>query len=464
MSKSSNTVGGILQGPIRRRAQRAVSRATHACADLENVLVQAREKWSHLIPREGGVAAAISDFMRDFTRDIYGLFSSSGFKVHCDGRECGYVVLSDERAGVSGIVIDAIDNFRVVVQPLADVSRDARIVEDCLANIAEYDVWEAIDGTRITMHYSARFSRWMMATPRAYDVSEKYWIGARTFAQHLEAAFAEVSRKAEGSESLRDILDKSQIYTFFMHCPDFHPLAPTHYQLLQADGPPIAGIAEYAKLGAIPPAEVMMITAQDSLREYCQAIASRAESVVPHHGYIMRLRDTSIAARRNLPIAAYLESSLHEFVRASFYDIPQVVRDLNEKSRETYLHVRAYISHIKRLSYLLIFPRAVDVYRRMDLIIEVLTDLTVKRMRAAKKDVSTSVSDEREKMGASLFGSSWVLIRERLITTSGTIAAKMTTDDSDSFGSIGGHIRANVRDNYLDPVNILTYVNILMMS
>ncbi|MCK9604129.1 MAG: hypothetical protein M0R66_07215 [Candidatus Omnitrophica bacterium] len=355
---------------------------------------------------------------------------------------------------MSGIVVDALDGFRVLVRPPPDVIRDDGAVAYCLRNIADYDVYRALDGTRITLYWVPRVGQWLMSTARSYDARGFRWIGARTYAE----AFAD----ALGREINWDALDKGEIYSFIFRHRDFHPLARDAPGVWQISGPALDGIAQYKPLARadIPSAERMRFAA-------ARAFSMCATAGEVFYGYIFRARsgdDTVEKQPRASPAAVFLESTLHAFVREGMYDIPPHVTGLTWETRPIYLHLRAYMAIGSAHAHVAMFPRAESVYSRMDYILSMLTDITVAEMRATRGRAGGArvATREQSEIGESLFGGAWARVYAAIARIAVTVARHLV--ETGAIGAFGDHVRANVRDQYMNKENMPEFMGILAMK
>jgi hypothetical protein len=433
MSKNVHA-GGILK--ITRSQMKRV-----AITSLDDTLNDIRTKWPIFDDKSIGLVSE--------------LFTNNGFTVHYNGLTDGYIVLIDKKASISGIIIDALNGYKVVVMPQPDVSRDDDVVSYCLANINDYDIWPAADATRLSLFYSERQKRWMMATARAYDVSNLKWIGNLTYMEQFMETLYNIF--AIRPIILDNYLDTNEVYCFLMSTPDFQPMYPAKYKLIQISGPDVNSsdqkIERYMPLpraNSCANADTMRNASRCAMHNY---ICSRGD--VCNNGYILR-------PRNGVGRHAYLESSLHEFVRKMYYDIPSCVRGLTNETRSLYLHTRAYLMVVARNTYLMVFPHAKNIYDRMEFIIDVMVDLTINDMRAntSRTDI-VNISAERNVIGGQLFGGDdeWA----RVIDMIRAVVHKQSTDimHANIIGGFGIHVRANLRDYYTSIQHQMMYMDIL---
>lgn len=420
------------EASARNRRERVAQHG--AIIDIDRVLDEVRQRW--------GV------FNEETMGEICAHFDQCGFTVQCNGDRDGYIVLIDDRSAdkISGIIIDAPNEFKVIVKPPYDVSREDDAINYCMACLDDYDIYPAMDATRITLYWCERKNCWMMATARAYNVAQLQWLGTKTYMDHFIAA---LSRElALAPDVAINSLNHESVYCFMMSAPDFQPLWPAEYHLMQVSGPAVKSpdgakvIGTYAPIGAIR-AEVMRANCRAAMNDYiCSHGTSR------NHGYIMRLRESADASDEMRPHAVYLESSLHEFVRKMYYDIPAQERRLTSVAREQYLHIRAYLTFGARNTYLMMFPHAREIYDKVDFLIEVLSDLTIAQIRASKVAAASAfdIREERVAYGERIFGESWSSVYDQARNLSREHSAHISRNGV--IGEFGQHIRANIRDYY----------------
>lgn len=379
----------------------------------------------------------------------------------------GLFVINDEDTPTSGIVVDALDNFKILVKPLPDVVRNENVLKFCLANIEDYEVYRAVDGTRVSLYYVERLKTWLMATAHSYDARDYKWIGQKTYME----AFMECARAYINPEFSLDSLDKGAVYALIFRHHNFHPLVRDPQGIWQISGPRIAGARQYVPMAReeVPSVDTLRFLARKSFVEYAQTGDA-------NYGYIFRKRTAPSATldesdMGGIPPAVYLESSLHEFVRQQMYDIPSTVANLTCETRPIYLHLRGYMSLGSNHAHLLMFPRAGDIYTKMDFVISLLTDLTVAEMRASNKadakgsvrSLTYVVSPEQAKIGETLFGAAkWQWVRNFIMDISKCVGSRLLS--AGAMGAFGDHIHSNVHDQYLNITNMPEFMRILSAS
>ena len=375
--------------------------------------------------------------------------------------ELGIFVINDDDTPISGIIVDALDNFKVLVTPLPDVVRDENVIKFCLGDLSNYDVYNALDGTRVTWYYVARLKTWFMATARSYDARAFKWIGPNTYVE----TFMECARPYVGADFSVESFDKNATYSFIFRHHDFHPLKKDPQGMWQLSGPVVTGIPQYMPIPAadvLSPPDMLRVQAQRAFGDY-------AHDGICNYGYILRRRDG------NSPAAVYLESSLHEFVRKQIYDIPLSMYDidLTNETRMTYLHLRGYMSFGMKHAHEVVFPDAKAVYDKMDFIVTLLTDITVAEMRfnktadgarteSAKDQNREIVSHAQSVIGGNLFGSSWNSVQKVIINIGHVIAENISR--AGTMSAFGDHIHANVRDQYMSIANMPDFMGILTIK
>lgn len=433
----------------------------------DEVLKQAREKFSHDGCKD---QKQIEEFFQVLGHPIkiaHPLFDRGDFESRCKGIE-GLFVMSDRTGATGGVIIDFCTNFDVVVRLPPPLTQTMEAITYCQKAIDDYDIYNAVDGTRIVLYYFERTNEWLIATANSYDSRNYKWMGNKTYLQ----VFNECSHGLDFSG-----LDKCSQYAFIISHPDFHHLE-TVPMIWQTSGPEIAGIRPFAeRMIPIEEAKTMIeknmlkFNAQNALNDYAKSSQSQRSI---NYGYIFKRRD----GNHNLgPLMVYLESSLHEFIRKNMYDVPRTIDYINYKNRALYMHIRAYIASpsstdsyyrsgasLSRQSHLMLFPKVADIFTRMDFIIDTLTNLTIVEMRANKKMQDPNVgnsriiarTDAKRGMGQELFGEKWNNINAELVKIAECVGKILS--EKGIIGPFGDHVYANVRDQYLNGNNIKTFI------
>lgn len=405
-------------------------------------------------------------------QNIIDFFSQRGFAIRTsrdDGEDAhgGLFTLHDPATSISGIIIDARDNYKIIATPPPDVSRDDDAVRSALNNIDKYDVYPALDGTRVTLFHHA--DTWLMATARLFDAREYKWMGQKTY----EEAFVEAARSVAtlahvtSFAKFTEMCDKAQTYVFIFRHHDFHPMSCDPQGLWQVSGPKIEGVPQYVPMARedIPSAERMPFLARNAFSDF-------ARKHIINYGYILRPR-----AGTNAPCAVYLESTLHEFVRKQMYDFPANTQHLTPETRQMFMHLRAYINYGMNHVHLMLFPCASDIYAKMDVIISALTELTVVELRAGSagrpradgrkidngelNGRRIAGSQSQNTIGAELFGKVWDQVYKQLVAIARGAAKQIAMDTT--MSAFGDHVRVNVRDRYLCAQNMQEFMNLLSM-
>lgn len=393
--------------------------------------------------------------------------SSTGLEIKSDvplqPEIRGLFVVDDPSIPTSGFVIDAMDNFKILVHPLPDVINTTAALKFCLNNLRDYNIYRALDGTRVTLYYVERLKTWLLATTNSYDAREYKWIGPKTYMTILMECI-----RAQNAEFSLDSLDKGAQYALIFRHHDFHPLLKDPQGVWQLTGPAIPGVAQYVPLAAdeIP-------AGGEALRQLAQhAFVDYARGGAINYGYIFRHKDASVNNDYGRgPAAIYLESSLHEFIRKHMYDIPKTIGGLTYENRAIYLHLRGYMVFGSNHAHLMMFPQAAEIYDKMDFVINLLTDMTVAEMRAKQASSAggilhsikkNTISNERSVIGHKLFGDAWAHVLEYMIQISQSISSCLITKGV--IGPFGDHIHSNIRDQYLNIVNIQDFFKILTMN
>jgi hypothetical protein len=345
-----------------------------------------------------------------------------------------------------GAIIDA-RGYKTLVRaiPVQANGDDRAIYRYCTQNVGDYDIYRAVDGTRVTLYFHD--GEWLMSTARAFDVRTMRWMGSKTYYE----AFVECAREFDFGA-----LDRSMTYSFIFHHCDFHPLKGDPQKLWQIDGPAIRGIDQHMPMSASErmTAEQMRVTASNALIEY-------ANTGIVNHGYLFRLRDKGAGASQ--PRLFFLESSLHAIVRKHIYDIPPTI-GLDNDSRVTYVHLRAFLSESNATSHVMMFPQAAELYKKMSIIISIIVNLVATRMRAKLKapnglQPDVVINNGQAHSGAETFGRDWGRVSALIGDVSKDVhSAIMRRGD---IGAFGDHVLANIRDFCMDTYYIEQYMRVL---
>lgn len=368
----------------------------------------------------------------------------------------GMFALNDNFAHVSGIVVDARDNFRILLHPPPNMMHDEGSIAHVIEHIENYETYAAVDGTTITLYYAPRIGEWLYATARSYDARNYRWMGAKTFGE----AIAECSGGIIAPGALDTTLDKNRAYSFIFRHPDFHLLAQDPMAIWQLSGPEIAGIQQFSTRVIRDAAEhidELKYRADDSFNVFARSRASEL-----NYGYVFeRKAGVEEGAQK-----VYLESALHALIRQHIYDIPAGTTGIDFNTRALFMHLRAYMAlgmpntgGISHSAHLLMFPQASDIFSKMDFVIGTLTDLTTAAMRATKRATTMRHSDARDAIGREKFGASWGAVSARLDAIARGVSEKLLA--SGTINAFGDHVLRNIRDRYMSGDNLKVFVDLI---
>ena len=146
----------------------------------DEVLTQAREKFARTDCRN---QQQIEEFFQVLGHPIkiaHPLYDKS------DGRSKGIdglFVMSDRTGATGGVIIDFYENFEIVVRLPPPITQTAEAITFCQKAVDDYDVYNAVDGTRVVLYYFERTSEWLLATSHSYDARNYKWMGDKTYLQ-----------------------------------------------------------------------------------------------------------------------------------------------------------------------------------------------------------------------------------------------------------------------------------------
>jgi len=363
------------------------------------------------------------------------------------------VVMKSRAEGLNGAVVDARADYSILVppSPIMLTNMSSGIRKYCMQNIRDYDIYQVVDGTRVTLYYHN--GEWLMASARAYDVSGLRWMGPKTYRE----AFNECAIASGLSTFNYDTLDTSKTYSFIFHHCDFHPLKGDPAKLWQVDGPAIPGLDRHMPINSSmrPNPEKMRVTATNALTDY-------ASTGTINYGYLLRLR--ADVPDTHQPRAFFFESSLYAAVRNQMYDLPRDI-ELTHETRPLYIHLRAYLSRGNAASHILLFPRASEVYIKMTAAMGILVNTIVMRMRTKVAGTQTPdgpgpvINARFELSGREAFGNDWNRVRAIIIKLSEDIHNLIGRRGD--IGPFGDHVIENVRDLCVSRTYINSYMAIL---
>jgi len=399
--------------------------------------------------RSGGAINDIINAVRDELRDhadpgmpfIETTFRKHGVVIYYDhgASHNGLIVIRDTDAYMTGIIIDARDDFRILVAPksLCDTSRNS--VDECMQNAGEYDMFNAVDGTMVTLYYVPRMDTWLIATARSYDARDYRWLGERTYSDAIRDAGIDFEK-----------LQRDETYTIIFRDSSFHPMYNGPTIAWQISGPAIGGsVMNFAETCAAT------CTMDEAMANAGRALAVFTDGGAPNFGYIFIRRGDP--ERRMI----YLQSSLQRLLRKIAYNIPPGMRTVDWKTRNAYIHLRTYLSCgdlIARSTHELIIPAARDIFTRMDLIISALVQVTSAVMRAARSKGARASPDGiiRNTLGAAATDE----LVTKITKISNAVAERMIAEGR--VNAFSQYARRNIMDKFINIGNIDTFISLIL--
>jgi hypothetical protein len=101
------------------------------------------------------------------------------------------------------------------------------------------------------------------------------------------------------------------------------------------------------------------------------------------------------------------------------------------------------------------------VYNKINFVIDLLVDVTIAEMRAARVQRNTNFTTGQIAIGEELFGPALWLNVAATIVQIGKDVARNLSDDGE-MSAFGDHIRANMRDQYMSMTNLMCFTNLII--
>lgn len=240
------------------------------------------------------------------------------------------------------------------------------------ANMDSYEIFEAVDGTRIGLYWYK--DSWRICTINGYDVTELTWSG-KTYRDTL----AEVT-----DEKFYENLDKEQSYTFIFRHPDFHPCAEKtdiwFVQRALKSGEVLYDLPNM-DIHGLPPA-TNCARLPFLFRKLRPALGKYLSKKGELWGYTMRAKSWNDVPFEQQHLL--LESSLLINVRRMIYskNISQMSKGCD---RMTYITVRAACTDNEL--FLQLFPRFATLFREVCFAISELVKAVCTRYRGRAGDL-----------------------------------------------------------------------------
>ncbi|MCK9607798.1 MAG: hypothetical protein M0R33_15250 [Methylomonas sp.] len=338
-------------------------------------------------------------------------FTSGLVSITIDRKSCNFA--SKICRATNGVVIDIHDYSCKILAALPSELNSSPSLNKVFGNLEKYDIFEAKDGTIVTLYYDIRAGRWRIASSFAFDISTYTWMGNKTYAEILQDAWSQMqSPTTSGVSSFFSALNKEKTYAIGIHHPDFHPLynvtesenkprnSSGGAEIWIVDGPDIPGITRQQPINRADTAESIQHILSSALNKF---LTTRAI----HHGFVLRAKpefEEELGADANV----CLESSLRRAVVKHVYDIPrEMTMHLDNTTRLNFMSLRAYLNPTAHSEFLVLFPHAAEFYAKMDYIIERISSIILAKMRAtgdAAVATSLSGSAPSDESGVKLFG------------------------------------------------------------
>lgn len=229
-------------------------------------------------------------------------------------------------------------------------------------NMKEYDVYEAEDGTLITLYY---LDKWLIGTRNGYDVGDMYWRGItfmEAFKEALDATIPDFDWEK---------LDKSTSYSIGFCHPLHHPFredkriwfvsAMNVEEYKMAENP---GLPEQVKIECNDYNELLH-KSKNAYKEY-------VDNGLHNFGYVLRY----VGPKRNKKSARsdfFIESSLMHNIRVILYKAPTFSRipEYRRMMKRLFTHIEyplwlSYLTHDLRKQITIIFPKFKPIIDEFD--------------------------------------------------------------------------------------------------
>lgn len=279
-------------------------------------------------------------------------------------------------AGANGVVYDAVTKSVLCVPGMSLTYSPTPALITAALSTPGAKVYEAADGTTVNLYYDG--SAWCMGTIHAWDVSSYTWIGAKTYREQFEE-----TAKLYGWNW--DQLDKTLTYTVGFRCADFHALRfdPPRCWLISAQSTvtmetvvvdtklPLQVEVPVDVTAAKASATRLIDSAAGAYSDFVYSIRSNQRTIPINYGYIVKTPTQSL----------FIESSLMKRVRLLLYNFPKSGIVLDNRNRQQYVLLKAYLNYLRVDEFLLVFPQFKQQFETFTSFFNTLTDRVVEMLR-----------------------------------------------------------------------------------
>lgn len=235
----------------------------------------------------------------------------------------------------------------------------------------EYDVYEAQDGTMITLYYYA--NSWRISTAKGFDVTYLKWndrVYNQVFKEILRAKDIEIS-------DFYTSLDTNKCYTFCFTHPAFHPfwmgksedevknityIQSVSLETLEVSKEnPFEKIPSQTKVSGIKNVRDLFRTLPKTLDVYLNTGKA-------NFGYILRLKDGVEVNDEDIMYRhIFLESRLLQTIRHLYYNgqFNMVARE-KKLDRETYIIVNSFLDKRVNDKFVKLFPQYSEQFEKLE--------------------------------------------------------------------------------------------------
>lgn len=268
----------------------------------------------------------------------------------------------------NGIVYDAVTKRVLCVPSPSLVYNPTNEQVAAAIKIPNTKVYEAADGTTVNLYYDG--TNWCMGTIHAWDISGYTWIGPKTYREQFDE-----TAKHYGFNW--DQLDKTLTYTVGFRCADFHALRfdPPRCWLISAQSnetmQPVVVETKFPSQVEVTNTSNLLETAAKSYSDFIYAIRTNQRDIPINYGYIVKSATGSL----------FIESSLMKRVRQLLYNFPKNGVILDNRNRQQYVLLKAYLNYIRIDEFLLIFPQFKQQFETFTSFFNTLTDRIIEMLR-----------------------------------------------------------------------------------
>lgn len=272
----------------------------------------------------------------------------------------------------NGIVYDAVRKRVLCVPSMSLVYNPTPAQLTTALAVPDTKVYAAADGTTVNLYHDG--TGWCMGTIHAWDISGYTWIGPRTYREQFDQVMKPYS--FDWGQ-----LDPTLTYTVGFRCADFHALRfdPPRCWLISAQSNETmqsvqvtTGLpAQVEVTGDILTAAKLTETASSAYSDFIYAIRTNQRVIPINYGYIVKSPTQSL----------FIESSLMKRVRQHLYNFPKHGIILDNKNRQQYVLLKAYLNYIRVDEFLLVFPQFKQQFETFGSFFNALTDRIIEMLR-----------------------------------------------------------------------------------